>query len=252
MIRREAAAVWLVEGDAVADADQRVVRLVHRTRAEEHVVGGHQRQVLGVGKVDQGFLDPLLVAQAMALDLDVGTPGKSGGHAIEDFGGLVGMAFEQRASDRAVDHAGEEDQSLCMVEQEVERHLRRHQAIGVAIRTADQLEEVGVTRFVLHQQQYAIRIFVAVVAAGLGVHQRMEGRDVEDRADDRLDARVGAVGRELRSAEHVAKIGDRNRRKAPGFAQAEQLLHLDRAGRQGIGGMDAQVDEVGGHSGRYS
>ena len=64
-------------------------------------------------------------------------------------------------------------------------------------------------------------------------------------ADDRLHAGVGAGRGEFEGAEQIAAVGDRHRRHLVLLAQADQLLDLDRAGRERIGGMDAQMDEIG-------
>ena len=73
----------------------------------------------------------------------------------------------------------------------------------------------------------------------------LAGRERDFDADDRLDAGIGAGSREFERAEQIAGIGDRHRRHRLGAAQLDQLLDLDRAGRQRIGAVGAQMNEIG-------
>jgi len=69
--------------------------------------------------------------------------------------------------------------------------------------------------------------------------------NAEDAADDRLYARFLAGQRELHRAKEIAGIGHRHRRHAVGKAKLHQLLGLQCPFRKRIGGMDAQMDEIG-------
>ena len=64
-------------------------------------------------------------------------------------------------------------------------------------------------------------------------------------ADDRLHPGSGAGGGEFERAEQIAGIGDGHGRHPLGLGTAAPLLDRDRPGRQRIGGMDAQMDEIG-------
>ena len=71
MLAAQPAAVVLRDEAAVGDAEQRVVRLVHVGVAEMHVVGRHERQVFGIGEIDQPVFGGALLRQAMALQFDI-------------------------------------------------------------------------------------------------------------------------------------------------------------------------------------
>ncbi len=53
------------------DAEQRIVRLVHISRAEMHIVGGDERQALGIREIDEFTFRRALFRQSMALQLDI-------------------------------------------------------------------------------------------------------------------------------------------------------------------------------------
>ena len=76
VLGRQAAALLLADIGAAGDAEQRVVRLEHGAVGEEGVVGGDQRQVVGIGEIDQALLDARLRRQAVAHQLDVEAAGE--------------------------------------------------------------------------------------------------------------------------------------------------------------------------------
>ena len=71
VLRRQAAAVGIGDMRALGDAEQRVVRLVHRGLGEMHVVGRDQRQAACIGEIEQRRLDAPLALLAVALQLDI-------------------------------------------------------------------------------------------------------------------------------------------------------------------------------------
>ena len=64
-------------------------------------------------------------------------------------------------------------------------------------------------------------------------------------ADDRLDSRLGGRHGKFERAEEVAGIGHGDGRHGVALGQRDQLLDLDRARRERIGGVRAQVNEIG-------
>jgi len=97
------------------------------------------------------------------------------------------------------------------------------------IGSADELQKVAIAPLVLHQQHDPVRIGKAALRpASLRVAVAIKG---DLAADDRLNARCGAGGRDLKRTEQIAGIGDRHRGHAFGLAQGDQLLCRDRPGR---------------------
>ena len=120
--------------------------------------------------------------------------------------------------------------------------LRLQAGIGLQEAARRQTLEVGEPGRVLRQQHDRIGRQARVVGAGQ--------RDLA--ADDRLDALGGAGLAELQRAEQVGGVGDRHRRHVGLARQGGDLVRLDGALAERVGGMDAQVDEIGvGHGGSY-
>ncbi|TXN25318.1 hypothetical protein FV225_24990, partial [Methylobacterium sp. WL93] len=71
MARGELAAAVVGDDAPVGDREQRVVGVVIARLAEERLVGGGDRQAVAVGHAQQLGLDPTLVVEAVALELDV-------------------------------------------------------------------------------------------------------------------------------------------------------------------------------------
>jgi len=71
VLRGQAPALGLADVAALGDAQQRIVGLVHLGVGEEHLVGRDQRQVVGIGQIDQAVLDARLLGQAVAHDFDI-------------------------------------------------------------------------------------------------------------------------------------------------------------------------------------
>jgi hypothetical protein len=71
MLDGEMAAIGLPEHAALGDAQERVVGLVVLDVGKAGLVGGDERDALGVGEIDQGGFDGALLGEAMALRLDI-------------------------------------------------------------------------------------------------------------------------------------------------------------------------------------
>lgn len=145
-----------------------------------------------------------------------------------------------RAADRPVGPAGQCDQPFAMLLQRLDRHLRCLAGRCAQKRPADQFDQIVVTAFVLGQEHHRFRLRLAAKT----VSARFAG-NAHDAADDRLHARRRHRAGKLHRAEQVAAVGDRHRRHPVFLAELDQLLDLHRPFRQRIGGVDAQMDEVG-------
>ena len=66
------------------------------------------------------------------------------------------------------------------------------------------------------------------------------------RADDRLDAGLGELFRELERAEEVVGVGDRQRRHGVGLGELGQRLDAERALAQREGAVHMQMHEADG------
>ena len=240
MLRGDAPAILFRQQAGLGDAQQGVMRLEHRRGGEEAVVGGNQRQVRGVGQGDQAGFDGVLQRQAVAMQFDRAAIGEGLSQAGEQRFGLVLLALGEQACDRAVGAAGEQDQPGRVAGEHIERKLRLEPGVGLQETSRRQALQVRQTGRVLRKQHQRIGRQAGVVGAGQ--------RDLA--ADDRLDALGGAGLAELQRAEQVAGVGDGDRGHPGRARQDGDLIGLDGALAERIGGMDAQMDEIGvGHGG---
>ncbi len=241
VVRRQPRAVGRAEILALGDAHQRVVRLVHVGVGEEGLVGRDQRQVLGIGEVDQAALDTPFLLHAVARQLDVEPVPEGALEPLGQLGRRRGLAVGEQPPDRPGRAAGEQDQPLAVLFQRFQRHVRGDPRRHLEMGAGDQLEQVGVAGRVLGVDRHRVELGRAVQRPDrLG---RLAHRELA--ADDRLDARLDAGLREFQRAEQVVGVGDRDRRHAVLPAQIGDLAGAQRALGQRIGGVDAEVDEIG-------
>ncbi len=142
----------------------------------------------------------------------------------------------QRHADRTARAAGEADQPLGKPRDPVERGVDRVAWSVLQIGAADETHEIAVAGLVggdKHQWEQFGTLPFLIAAVGILVLV-VEG-DVDLAADQRLDAVLDRVLRELESAKEVVGIGDRNRRHRILHRMRDDLLHRQRAFEQRIG-----------------
>ena len=243
MLLRHPPPVGVVDVGALGDAQQRIVGREHALVAEEHVVGGDQRQVGRVGELDQRLFDLVLLRRPVPLDLDIEAAREDALQPVERDPRRVRPVLQQMPPHLARHAAGQRQQSLRVRRQVRQRDLWDEPRLGAQERIAGQLHEVAIAGFVLHQQDQLVRWRAHARAFRL-----VRTRHRHQAAGDRLHAGVLGVGGELHGAEQIAGVRHRHGRHLLAARQLHQLLGLDRAFGQRIGGMDAQVDEIGeGH-----
>ena len=239
MLGRNAAAVLFGQHAPLGDAQQGVVRLVHRLGGEHTVVCCDERQVLHVRERDQAGFDGAVDVQAVAVQLHHGAAGEGFQHHGEQAFGVGFLPLRQQAPDRAGGAAGQQKQAGRACGDAVPGLLRLEARVGVEEPLARQFLQIGKAHRVLRQQHDRVRGEACIVGPGQ--------RDLA--ADDRLDAFANTVLRKLQRPKQVAGIGDRHRRHARVLRQSGELVDADGALGQGVGGVGAEVDEVCvGHS----
>ena len=239
VLRRDAAAIRFRQQAPLGDAQQRVVRLVHVGRGEVAVVGGDQRDAGGIGQRDQpGFDAPVPAAGCGGAvpsrrDRETLRPSAASRRSASGFW----PSASRRASGPVVPPVSRIRPAACSAIVS-NGELRLQAGIGVEEAARRQALQVAQPGRVLRQQHERIGRQARIVGAGQ--------RDLA--ADDRLDALGGAGLAELQRAEQVGGVGDGDRRHAGLARQGGDLVHLDGALAERIGGMDAQMDEIGvGH-----
>ena len=250
VLRRNAAALGLADIAAAGDAEQRVMGLEHAAVGEENLVRRHQRQVMGVGEVEQFLLDALLGLLAVAHQLDIEPPGKQRRELTQRGFGRFVLPLRQQPADTARRPGGERDQPVAMAVEQTHRHLRRIAGRGFQKGPADQFQQIAIAGLGLHQQHQLVGLRLRHRPVGHGAAPLLLPRDGQLAGDDRLHARILGRQGEFQRAEQIAAIGDRHRRHALTAAEVDQLLDLDGAFGQRVGRMDAQMDEIGVRHGR--
>jgi hypothetical protein len=237
VLGRQPAALGLGDLGALGDAQQDVVRLVLLGIDEVRIVGRDQRQVARQRHLDQGGLDPLLVVQAVAHQLDVEAIGEGVLERLDQRLGEISVAGEQGPADRPFRAAGERDQALARRREVGQRQLGRGARIALQMRPAQQPQQVAVARLALDQDRQQGRRRRPAVAL------LIDARDRQQAADHRLDAGARRALAELEGAEQVRPIRDRDRRRLVAPAALQQPLEPHRALEQRIAGADAEMDE---------
>ncbi len=240
----ELAPVGLAEHAPLGDAQQRVVGLVVVDGRKERLVGGDERDTLGIGEIDERGLDGALLGEAVALQLDIEPVAERLLERVQARSGEMRLAGEDRAIDRAVRTAGERDQPLGAAVEPGPLDVRRL--------VAGMIEEgAGV-----EMQQVAV--------AGLGRGEQHEARHRGDRraarphlvflvatvdrqrtADDRLDARARHLVGEFERAEHVVAVGEGQRRLMVGLGELGELGDRQRPLEQRVGRMHVEMNKSG-------
>jgi hypothetical protein len=121
----ELAAVALRHHAAFRDADQRVVRLMIGAVGKIRLIGGDQRNALGIGEINQHRLGHALVGGAVALQLDIKAVAEQAVQRVEPRGGEVALACRDRAVERPAWPPSERDDALGLALQPFELEPRR-------------------------------------------------------------------------------------------------------------------------------
>jgi hypothetical protein len=141
-----------VEGDALADAGEDIGELFGLAAGVADPAGGDDGQPEAAGEVEHGGVAVLLVAQVVALDLDVEPVGEEVGEALELAAAGVETAVEQALGDEALGAAGEAVQALG-VDRDI-GHGGAGLALGaVAGRFGEEAAEVGVAAAVGREER---------------------------------------------------------------------------------------------------
>ena len=221
---------------SLGDAQQRVMRLVHLGRGEEALVGRDQRQPARVGQRDQPRLDRALdrAARAGAVPSRRGPETPPPSARSSRSASACCPSASSRAIGPRVPPVSRSSPSACA--SSVSSETAASARIGVQEAERGQALQIGEPGRVLRQQHHRVGRQARVVAArASAIWQPMIGCTPLRRA--------GLA--ELQRAEQVAGVGDRHRRHRRLARERGDLVRLDRAFAQRIGGMDAQMDEIG-------
>src|SRR5205085_7962018 len=164
--------------------------------------------------------------------------------------GLDGLTRADLPRDLAVETAGEHDEAVGMLREQLAVHARLV-VEALEVRLGHELDQVLVPGVIPDQDGQMVGAFVAaVLGATLLPASR---RDVELAPEDRLDRRFLRREIEIDAAEEVAVVGERERLETEVLRLLDQLLNLRGAVEEAVLGVDVEMHEVGcGHSHRQA
>ena len=134
---------------SLGDADERVVRLEIVGAAEIGLVGGDDRQMIVVSKIEQKRFDRPLLRQTVALKLDIETVAENAFQLVEGGFGKPEIVGGDGAVDHAVRAAGQRDEPLLVESQMSDRDHRLAAVGAVSIGLGGKLDEIGVAARIL-------------------------------------------------------------------------------------------------------
>ena len=228
-------ALGIGEPATLGDAQQRVVRRVHLRPREVAIVGGDERQAGRVGERDQPRFHRAPGGIVVAVQLDRDAIGKGLDKCGEQAVRLRLLPLGEQARERAAGAAGKQEQPFRMHGQGGERHLRLQPRLRLQEAARREPLQVREPHRRLRQQHQRI----GRQAGRFGAGQRHLA------ADDRLDALGRAGLAELQRTEQIGGIGDGDRRHPRLPRKRRDLVSLDGALAERIGGTDAKMDEIG-------
>ena len=244
----EAQAVGVGQALAGSDADQHVLGARVIAVGVMHVVGGHQRDSGAASHVDERAVQGLLLLQPVVLQFQVEVAGAEQiaiGH--RQVGGLGDALLPDQHRNLGGQAAGESDQPVGVAGEHLLVDPRPViEPLGIA--DGGELHQVAVAGLVARQQAHveAARRALAVPAAvaGAAVVARAAA-EIALRTDQRRHAARPARIVKRHGAEHRAMVGQSQVAHAAGHRLVDQGVDRSRAVKQGIVGMDVQVDESG-------
>ena len=254
----------LVEGGVMADRRQHVVQRLILTGSVAHAVGGEQGEAELAGEIDQRLVPVLLLAQAVALQLDVQAAVEEMGQPLEQTPGGIDPPFGQLAGERPLVAAGQAVETRRVLGEQVPGDARLPLA-PAARGGGHQLAEIAVAGLIGGQEgepRLGVHRAVRTVIGRPGIgHQaeRAEARPFlpEARlvlqhhlgAHQRLDPRPFRRLEEARRGIDAVGVHQRHGRQAQGRRPIDQVLRERGAVEEREGGGRVQLG-VGRGSGR--
>ncbi len=232
-------------GAVLGDAGEVELTLAVLPAAEVGVVAGDQGQAHVARGGREDAVEHALLLEAVVLELDVERAGLERVAEASQLGAPRVLALVEDALREHPAHAaGEADQALLVLLDEVEGDARRELARGLDMAAGDDADEVPVAGLAGGEEDQVVH---GLVAAGAALGVTGAARHVDLAAEDGLDALLLARLVELDGAEHVAVVGERHRSHAERLRPGDEVLDLERTVEQRVLRMDVEMDELGCH-----
>ncbi len=231
----------VVDGLPGADAEQHVVRPVVGVLQVVDVVRAHERQVEVAGNRRQADVDDALVVDALVLhfeeEIAVPEDVAIGRRRLHGLGVLLGA---DPGRDLALEAAAEADEAGRVGGQEVLVDARLVvEALGVS--RGHELDEVVIALARRGEQDQVI----GRLARRAALRPAIARGDIDFAAENRVDAALARLVVKDDRREHVAVLGNRERRHLQLDRAVEQLLDAAGTVEQRVLRVQVQVDELG-------
>ena len=220
---------------AFRDAQQRVMRLVHRRVGKIGLIRGDERQRARIGLVNKPVLRLQLLGASMALKLDIEAIAEARLQRFKQFARFRQTPADNHPVEDAVGTAGKTDQPFSMLKQARQGNVRLFRAVHIQIGRTGQGHEVFIAGPVLDEKdKRALRL-------GTLARMRIGRTHRQGTTHNGLDARPGHHLGKLERTEEIIAVGQGNRRHAVGLAGRHHLRHADGTLQQRIRRPDAKV-----------
>ena len=219
------------------------MRFIHIGIKEKSLIGGNQRNIVFICKIDKVVFRFLFRFQADTRNFHIKAVCKNLAKFNNDLFRFRLAVFEQEPSDLPFYAGGERYQPAVQFFQIRHFELCLFALFGVVeIRALHQLHNVLIAVFVHHQQNDFIRLnnpsFSLEHIIGIRIAQ------VELTTQNGLYPFIRSIFGKSLAAEHIGGVGYGNRRNPLVVKFMNQLRHQHCAFRQRIGGMNAKMYEL--------
>ena len=231
----------IAERFAGLDAEQDVMRRGILGFEVMTIVGRHQRDAEVAAEPHQRLVKGGLTVEVMALDFEEVVVAEL---LLVPACGLTRplfLAVGQGAQDFAGQAATQDDQPLMMFRQQLFIDARTI-IKAFEVPSTDEFDQITIALIIFRDGGE----MVGGVADALGgaAIEPTAGSDVELASQDRFDTGGAPLAIEFQRAEHIAMIGETDRRHAVRFGGREQLCYAIGTVEQGILRMQMQVHEI--------
>ena len=152
MLKRHPSPVFIRDNPTRRQSQQSIMRLIVVGLGKKRFIGGHKRQSLRIGQIQQKRFYPLLVRQTMTLQLDIETVTK-GVFEFEQAGKRqITLPLCQGAVDRPFGATCEANQPFGLAQQISDQDMRPFPMRGEQIGPRSQFHQTGITRITGGQQ----------------------------------------------------------------------------------------------------
>ncbi len=244
MLVGKPAALGLRDDRTRCDGQQGIMGIVVVLLGEIGFVGGNQRQIEPIGKIDQARLNGVFQRTVVTLDLDIQLVAE---HTMQYRQPRLGLGIEARCEigvDCPLRAPGQTQKAQRVIDQPIDMDGRMA-ARALLISPRDKFGEVGKPAGIGGDQDD--RAFAEIDPVGWLVRIGAEV-DGQFTPDDRLNALARGLFGKLQRAEEIVGVGNTDGGLSVRFGHVQNCAERQCSLKQGECRMDVEMDETGtGH-----